>query len=99
MAQIIDSDGIRYGPISMPGHNVKRFFEESAALISPTRGTIFAHKHFLDPNTRQPLRCKVTAVRAGLVYYRPFYGTHEDGSDWLGSSWHVPLEKWNAEHR
>jgi len=49
-------------------------------------GMIFAHKKWLDPQVNgQALRCKVTKIAKGKIYYRPFYGRHADGSEWLGS--------------
>ena len=66
--------------------------------MKPTRGTIFQHNHFLNPNTQQPLACKVTTVRAGRVYFQPYYGTHEDGSDWLGSPYFLTTDRWQKEY-
>ena len=66
--------------------------------MKPSKGTIFQHQRFLDPNTNEPLQCKVTAVRGGNVYFRPFYGQHEDGSDWLGAPYFLPLTQWTQRY-
>ena len=34
---------------------------------------------------RKPLRLKITRVTKHSIYYRPDYGLHDDGSEWLGS--------------
>ncbi len=62
------------------------------------KGETFQHKHFLNPNTNQPIVCKITAIRAGLVYFRPLYGVHEDGTDWLGASSFLTTTRWQAEY-
>jgi hypothetical protein len=49
-------------------------------------GMIFEHKKWLDPEMNgRPLRCKITKIARGSIYYRPYYGKHCDGSEWLGS--------------
>jgi hypothetical protein len=48
------------------------------------RGMLFSHKHYIDPADNKPLRCKVTRVAQGVVYYRPIYRKHDDGSEWCG---------------
>jgi hypothetical protein len=59
-------------------------------------GTIFTHKHYLTPDySGEHLKCKVTKVSQGVVYYRPFYGMHDDGSEWLGSPCYIPKEDFN----
>lgn len=58
------------------------------------RGSYFLSRVWLDPDySGQPLRCKVTAIRQGTVYYRPHYGWHDDGSEWLGSTARFPLDE------
>lgn len=62
----------------------------------PKRGDIFEHASFLSSAhlpERVPLKCKVTKVAQGVVYYRPFYGVHEDGSEWLGAPSYTPLDR------
>jgi len=46
-----------------------------------------------------PLRIKVTRVTKHSIYYRPDYGLHEDGSEWLGSPHYInntpdSIERW-----
>lgn len=55
------------------------------------RGDIFTHRHWLNPETNQPLRCKITKVAGGTLYYRPHYGFHDDGSEWLGKPMYFPV--------
>lgn len=56
-------------------------------------GDRFEHKHFLNPETRQPLVGLVTRIAGGIVYYRPDYGLHDDGTPWLGSAAYFPVEQ------
>lgn len=56
------------------------------------RGEYYLHRHYIDTNIDMPLRCKVTRIAQGVVYYRPHYGYHEDGSEWLGSPAYFPIE-------
>ena len=35
--------------------------------------------------TNLPLIVKITKVSQGSIYYRPDYGLHDDGSEWLGA--------------
>lgn len=37
------------------------------------RGDLFTHAHWLDANHR-PLRCRVTRVADGVVYWKPIDG-------------------------
>lgn len=67
-------------------------------MTEPIKGTIFTHQRFLDPSTNTALQCKITVVRSGRVYFRPFYGTHEDGSDWLGTPYYLSLEEWEKRY-
>ena len=56
------------------------------------QGDIFTHRHWLDPDhSNAPLRCKVTKIARGMVYYRPYYGLHDDGTEWLGALWKFEL--------
>lgn len=48
-------------------------------------GEYFEHRKWRDQMNDQPLRCKITRVAKGTVYYRPHYGWHDDGTEWLGS--------------
>lgn len=58
------------------------------------KGDIFTHKHWL--NSMAPfggaLQCRVTKIARGVVYYRPIYGLHDDGTEWLGSPAYFPIE-------
>ena len=57
------------------------------------KGAYFTHSRWLDPDhSNQPMRCKVTRVARGLVYYRPHYGWHDDGTEWLGNPWKFGIE-------
>jgi hypothetical protein len=65
-------------------------------LAKAKRGEIYIHRHFMDER-RTPLLCKVTRIAQGVAYYRPYYGVHEDGSEWLGSPYYVSLDKfWDS---
>lgn len=55
---------------------------KQTATLKP--GLIFEHKHWLDSSTNAPLKCKVTRITRDRVYYRGYYGLHDDGSEWLG---------------
>lgn len=63
------------------------------AAGSLKRGTIFEHRHWLDPQSNKPLRCKVTRVAMDTIYYRPHYGFHDDGSEWLGGVACFPISQ------
>lgn len=56
------------------------------------KGTMFEHAKWLNPEDGSPLKCKVTRVAQGTVYYRPYYGKHLDGTEWFGNSTHFPVE-------
>lgn len=60
------------------------------------KGTKFLHSRYLDvsklPEKVQQL-CVITAIRQGVIYYKPVYGTHDDGTPWLGSSTYFPKEQ------
>lgn len=64
--------------------------------MTPRKGMMFKHTRFMDPSTNAPLVCKVTKIAGGTVYCRPFYGYHDDGSEWLGSPWYFRLEEFKA---
>lgn len=55
------------------------------------RGCYFEHPKWRD-QCGQGLRCKVTAMCNGLVYYRPHYGWRDDGSEWLGAPMYFALD-------
>ena len=48
-------------------------------------GDFFEHTKWLSYLDNKPLKCKITKVLKDYIYYRPYYGLHEDGSEWLGS--------------
>jgi hypothetical protein len=60
------------------------------------KGAYFFHSKFLDPANGQSLRCKVTRIAQGTVYYRPHYGWHEDGKEWLGACSYFAVEKFDT---
>jgi hypothetical protein len=49
------------------------------------KGDHFIHKHWLNPATMTPMECVVTKIAQGVIYWRPYYGKHDDGEDWLGA--------------
>ncbi len=55
--------------------------------IQPKRGMEFLHATWLD-NKNQPMRCRITALRKGVIYWRP---VAEDGS--LGSPMYFDAEQ------
>lgn len=57
------------------------------------RGDRFEHRRYLRPDENSPLVCVVTAVRQGVIYYRPDYGVHDDGTPWLGSPSYFPADQ------
>lgn len=68
----------------------------STAAVVLRRGMRFESRVWLDPTympEHRPALCLVTAVRAGMVYYRPDYGLHDDGTPWLGSAACFPVEQ------
>lgn len=65
--------------------------------MTPKHGLHFTHKRFLEGDySGKPLECKITKVTRSTVYFRPYYGIHEDGSEWLGNPWYVTLEKFDS---
>lgn len=57
-------------------------------------GLEFLHRRVLASDYSGCLQAfRVTKVAQGLVYYRPLYGKHDDGSDWLGSPAYIAAEK------
>ena len=52
--------------------------------MKPRKGHIYTHRKFFDPVTKRPLRCKVTKVAKGIVYYRGYYGVDLSGDEVLG---------------
>ena len=54
--------------------------------MKPKVGDIMLHRRCLDGSNMQPLRCKITRIAQGVLYYRPHYGLHDDGTEWLGSA-------------
>lgn len=63
------------------------------ATKAPKRGEIYQHRHFRYPASNKALLCKVTRIVSGVAYYRPHYGYHDDGSEWLGSPYYVDIRK------
>lgn len=56
------------------------------------KGERYTSKVWLHPETGAPLVMLITRIAQGVVYYRPDYGTHDDGSRWLGSSAYFTFE-------
>jgi hypothetical protein len=56
------------------------------------RGEHFNHTYWITPD-RKPLECVVTRIAQGVIYYRPFYSKHDDGTDWLGASAYFSVEQ------
>jgi hypothetical protein len=51
------------------------------------RGEYFEHRYWLRPDmSGAKLICKITKLTSYGIYYRPHYGWHDDGSEWLGRS-------------
>jgi len=66
-------------------------------MVKP--GERYLSKRWLHYRTNQPLVMKITKVAAGSIYYRPDYGKHDDGSEWLGSPARIDatpeaIERW-----
>ena len=40
-------------------------------------GMKFFHKHYLTEDKKSPLKCKVTKIAQGVVYYRPIYRNND----------------------
>jgi hypothetical protein len=68
------------------------YAEGASRQVTPIRGRIYLHRHYMGED-RKPLPCKVTKIAQGIPYYRPYYGLHDDGSEWLGRAWYVLVEK------
>jgi len=67
-----------------------------AAHLKIVRGTRFIHSRLLNPKfDGTNLECLDTRVAGGVVYYRPNYGKHDDGTPWLGSAGKFPIEQWD----
>jgi hypothetical protein len=63
-------------------------------------GNRYVSRVWLNPTDNSPLEMKVTRIAMGVVYYRPHYGLHDDGTEWLGAPASFPLEqagKWIME--
>ena len=50
----------------------------------PKTGERYESTKWLNPETGGPLAVKITKIAGGTIYYRPDYGKHDDGSEWLG---------------
>lgn len=48
-------------------------------------GQFLFSKVWLNPENNKPLLMKITKVTKSAVYYRPYYGLHDDGTEWLGA--------------
>ena len=56
------------------------------------RGETYISKIWMD-HDRRPIPMRITKIVGKTIYYRPYYGKHDDGSDWLGSVAYFPLEQ------
>lgn len=65
--------------------------QETGAGAAPRRGATFRHPYYQNPSNNEQLLCKVTRIAYGVVYYRPVYGQHEDGSEWLGAPTYISV--------
>jgi len=54
-------------------------------------GDYFYHKKWIDAKGRGPLKCKITKIAHGVIYYRPHYDWHDDGTEWLGFPTYFPI--------
>ena len=75
--------------------------QTTSAAWNWKRGDVFKHAHFFSPDSmpnKIPLLCKVTKIAGGSIYFRPFYGLHDDGSEWLGSSSYLSVEMFVSEY-
>jgi hypothetical protein len=61
--------------------------------MTPKRGDILLHRHWIT-HDNAPLCCKITRIAQGVMYYRPYYGLHDDGTEWLGAPSYFPTEQW-----
>ncbi len=53
----------------------------------------YKSKVWLNPSDGQPAVMRVTRIAQGVIYYRPYYGKHDDGSLWLGAAAYFPLSR------
>lgn len=60
--------------------------------VIPKRGMEFAHASWLANDYKTPQRCRVTAIRSGVVYYRPI---DVDGS--LGGSMYCDMDRFPSK--
>ena len=50
-------------------------------------GERYESKIWLNPNFKNcPAIMKFTRITKTVIHYRPDYGQHDDGSEWLGTS-------------
>lgn len=69
------------------------FLRNAPQLLVPVRGKFYLHRNYRDPDmSGKPLACKVTRIAQGVAYYRPYYGLHDDGTEWLGAPAYVSVE-------
>ena len=54
-------------------------------------GERYVSKVWISHENHQPITVKITKVTSSAIYYRPDYGLHNDGTEWLGScAWITP---------
>ena len=54
-------------------------------------GMKFFHKYYLTEDKKSPLKCKVTKIAQGVVYYRPIYCKNEKIV--LGKASYIDIDK------
>lgn len=57
------------------------------------KGIWFAHKRLLNPQLNgQDQMCQITRIAQGKIYYKAYYGLHDDGTPWYGFFDYIPEE-------
>jgi len=59
--------------------------------IAMRKDMVFFHKHYLTEDKKSSLKCKITKIEQGVVYYRPIY--FENGNQTLGKANYIEIEK------
>lgn len=55
------------------------------------RGARYESRIWLSSDyTNRPAIMKITRIMHDRIYYRPDYGHHDDGTEWLGSAAWIP---------
>jgi hypothetical protein len=72
---------------------MRKFME---AIEPIQRGKLYYHPRVIDPDTKQPLKVRVSAVRQGDVYYKFVY---PDGSEDAKAKAYTPIEDFVARFK